>query len=395
MITRALKTAIQLVLPSVSKKNALADVVKCVRFCFEDGELSLTASNLEQTSTATLSCDESISGSFLLDGEAVRALLRLVGDETSLKVEGSTLHIESGHINLTLPTSEADGFPSMIEDSNGDPRWSEEVSAELIANSLVAVAHSAGKEKHRQHLMAIRFIEKEDGTAMTVATDGHRMSLNEISSKNVFQSMLLPTTAIKAIQKSIGDSMACIIGVAKINNDSLLISGGHSFVIAGETEPEDEGDDEDDDSFVVKWQHAFRLMNEQGYPDVVKIFNMMADGDKIDVLVDIKPIRSAIGLANLFDTHKRCILNFKNNNLVLTTRSDKGKAVIQLGLLSTLPDTIDEDYVIAVSGDYFMQSLGSCSADDCLISFPVDSKSTKPLIISAGSKKDLIMPMRV
>lgn len=393
MITQTLKSAIQLVLPSVSSKNALASIVKCVRFAFKDGTLTLTSSNLEQSSLASFPCDSSMNGSFLLDGEAVKALLRLGGNETSLTIQGGTLHIESGHVNLTLPTQEADGFPSMIEDSAHDCKWSDEVSTEIIANAIMAVGHSAGKEKHRQNLMAIRFIAKEDGTAINVATDGHRMSMNKITSQNVFQTMLLPTTSIKAIQKSLNGSLTCSIGVSSIKNESLLISGGHSFIIKGQTDVDEDSDDDEDQ--IIEWRHAFRLMTENGYPDVETVFNMMVQGENAEVLVDIKPVRSAIGLANLFDTNKRCILTFKNNCLVLTTKSDKGKAVIQLGLLSTLPDTITDEYVLAVNGDYFMQSLGSCGADECMIRFPLDNSSNKPLVISSGNKKDLIMPMRV
>jgi len=389
MNTQMLKMAIQLIMPSVSGKNSLASVVKCVRFSFKDSFLTLTSSNLEQSSMARCESDQDITGAFLLDGEAVKALLRLSGEETSFSIQGKSLAVSSGHVNLTLPTQEADGFPSMIEDSVCE--WSDEISTELLANAVQAVAHSAGREKHRQNLMGIRFILKSDGTAITVATDGHRMSINNILVSNVFQSMLLPVSSIKAIQKSINDSMTCSIGVGKIQNEGMIVSGGQSFMIQGETDIEED----DEDGFSIQWQHAFRLMAEQGYPDVESVFNMMIQGDKADVLVDIKPIRSAIGLANIFDSYKRCILTFENNFLVLTTKSEKGQAVIQLGLLSTVPDSMCDDYMVAVNGDYLMQSLGSCGADECLISFPVSNQSNKPLIISAGSKKDLIMPMRV
>ena len=91
--TQALKLALGLTAPSIAPRKALSEAIKCVKIDLdpEDKIARITTSNLEQTSRADISYNGSLSASFLIDGEAAKALMRLQCDEIVLSMQKGVL----------------------------------------------------------------------------------------------------------------------------------------------------------------------------------------------------------------------------------------------------------------------------------------------------------------
>lgn len=391
--TQALKLALGLTAPSIAPRKALSEAIKCVKIDLdpEDKIARITTSNLEQTSRADISYNGSLSASFLIDGEAAKALMRLQCDEIVLSMQKESLRVTGGRVNIVIPTRDSSAFPDMTEQvPTGADVWTDSISTSFIEHSILSVAHSAGRDASRPALMAIKFVNEAGLRVKTYATDGHRMSIASVEGSPL-SSMLLPTSAIKAIQRSIKDAMNCKVAIGSADNKTLLGNTVPVFALCGELEVEVG----DDDVETIEWLHSFRLQNETGFPDLEAVWKKMGEGDRVAVEVDIAPVRSALSLAGIFDKeHNKMRLSFTGSEMVINAASDKGDATITLDILNGAPD-LPEGFELGVSGKYLMEALGSSLEDSVKLLIDKQQGDQRPLLITSATKKDMIMPMRL
>ena len=394
IIVPALKAALGLVGPSVATKKALSDAIRCIKVDLspEDKMMTLTASNLEQTSRAEITYNGPSSGSFLIDSEAMKSLLKLQGSELELTLVSGTVQIKCDRVFITLPTRDAAAFPDMTSVFSSKEVWmTEQVSTSFIENSILSVQHCAGKDASRPALMAIKFVNEADVRVKTYATDGHRMTIASVEDSPL-PSMLLPTSAIKAIQRSVKNTPSCYIGMGTADSGSIISSKMKMFALSGGFDV-DMGEDEDPEP--VEWMHSFRLQNDNGFPDLEAVWKQLSAGERLSVEVDIAPVRSALSLAGMFDKeHNRMRLSFTDEEIVINASSDKGTATIALSVIGETPEAL-KSVEIGVNGRYLMEALGSSLEDSVKIMVDVDAPAEKPILIKSASKKEMIMPMRL
>jgi len=394
IIVPALKAALGLVGPSVATKKALSDAIRCIKVDLspEDKTMTLTASNLEQTSRAEISYNGQSSGSFLIDSDAMKSLLKLQGTHLDLSLVSGNINIRCDRVYITIPTRDATAFPDMTASFSSKEAWStEQVSTSFIEHSILSVAHCAGRDASRPALMAIKFVNESDVRVKTYATDGHRMSIASVQDSPL-PSMLLPTSAIKAIQRSIKNTPTCHIGLATADSGSLIGSKMKAFALSGGFDV-DMGEDEDPEA--VEWMHSFRLQNDTGFPDLENVWQQLSSGERLTVEIDIAPVRSALSLAGMFDKeHNRMRLSFTDDELVINAGSDKGHATIGLSVIGETPEAL-KSVEIGVNGRYLMEALGSSLEDSVKLMVDKDAPADKPVLIKSASKKEMIMPMRL
>lgn len=394
VIVPALKAALGLVGPSVATKKALSDAIRCIKVDLspEDKMMTLTASNLEQTSRAEITYNGQSSGSFLIDSDAMKSLLKLQGTHLDLSLVSGSINIQCDRVHITIPTRDATAFPDMTESFASKDVWmTEQVSTSFIENSILSVAHCAGKDASRPALMAIKFVNESGVRVKTYATDGHRMTIASVQDSPL-PSMLLPTSAIKAIQRSIKNTPACHIGLATADTGSLIGSKMKAFALSGGFDV-DMGEDEDPEP--VEWMHSFRLQNDTGFPDLENVWKQLSSGERLTVEIDIAPVRSALSLAGMFDKeHNRMRLSFTDDELVINAGSDKGTATIGLSIIGETPEAL-KSVEIGVNGRYLMEALGSSLEDSVKLMVDKDAPADKPVLIKSASKKEMIMPMRL
>ena len=182
--------------------------------------------------------------------------------------------------------------------------------------------------------MAIKFVNEAGLRVKTYATDGHRMSIASVEGSPL-SSMLLPTSAIKAIQRSIKDAMNCKSPSAVPTTKPCSATPCLSLHSAASSR--------------LRWATTMSRrssgctrsdsQNETGFPDLEAVWKKMGEGNRVAVEVDIAPVRSALSLAGIFDKeHNKMRLSFTGSEMVINAASDKGDATITLDILNGAPD---------------------------------------------------------
>ena len=154
-------------------QSVLANVLLSVR----DGQLSITASDLEVELVASAEVSAQRPGDITVPGRKFLDILRALPEklEVSLLVEGEKMVLKAGRSRFSLSTLPASEFP-VIDDINA--QQTVRLPRNELSRLLEKTHFSMAQQDVRYYLNGM--LLEIDGQALrAVATDGHRLALCE------------------------------------------------------------------------------------------------------------------------------------------------------------------------------------------------------------------------
>jgi len=173
----ALLKPLQAVIGVVERRQTMP-ILANVLLVAKDGEVSVTATDLEVELVANADVQVDSPGEVTVPGRKLLDICRALPDDAQIAISqsGEKLSIKSGRSKFSLTTLPAAEFPT-VEDISGGK--SVAVSQQVLARLLDKTHFSMAQQDVRYYLNGL-LLETGGKVLRAVATDGHRLALCEV-----------------------------------------------------------------------------------------------------------------------------------------------------------------------------------------------------------------------
>jgi len=204
-------------------------ILKYVKFSLSQENLTIEASDLEVGYRAVVPASAKADGELCLQAAILFKIVQsLDSDELVFKEDDRKVILKAGRSKYNLYSLPAEEFPNSIEPGLNVV----EVDPSQLASILSAVRTAMAVGEGRYNLAAV-LLEAQDGRIRAVATDGHRLHLQDQPSElnwdggrlvpskgvNLMREMLISTPPGEKVKLSVTGT---VIGV-EVGNESLTV----------------------------------------------------------------------------------------------------------------------------------------------------------------------------
>ena len=185
--------------------------------------ITLTGSDLETSTKASISADINTKGKVLVQGRLLAEIARsLPAKPISFTLDGTRVLVKAGSAKFTLPTLPANEYPNLPE----LPQAAGSIPGDVFAAAVQQVAIAAGKDDSLPTLTGVQ-IEINKNTITLAATDRYRLAVKEINwlpkDQNLESSTLLRARTLVDAAKSLVGSGEIVFSLSpSITNEKLV-----------------------------------------------------------------------------------------------------------------------------------------------------------------------------
>jgi DNA polymerase-3 subunit beta len=192
---------------SVVERRNTIPILANVVLRAEDGQLSLTATDMDMDIATEVGCAVATSGTTTMSAHMLYDIARKLPDgaEVELTVADGHANISAGRSSFRLPTLPVEDFPAI---SSSDLPVNFTLTAADLRDLIDATRFAISTEETRYYLNGIYLHKAEDGNLCAVATDGHRLALTcqaLPSGASQMPSVILPRKAVGELRKLLDD----------------------------------------------------------------------------------------------------------------------------------------------------------------------------------------------
>ena len=192
---------------SVVERRNTIPILANVVLRAEDGQLSLTATDMDMDIATEVGCAVATSGTTTISAHMLYDIARKLPDgaEVELTVADGHANISAGRSSFRLPTLPVEDFPAI---SSSDLPVNFTLTAADLRDLIDATRFAISTEETRYYLNGIYLHKAEDGNLCAVATDGHRLALTcqaLPSGASQMPSVILPRKAVGELRKLLDD----------------------------------------------------------------------------------------------------------------------------------------------------------------------------------------------
>jgi DNA polymerase-3 subunit beta len=197
----ALLKPLQAVIGVVERRQTMP-ILANVLLVTRDGNLSVTATDLEVELVASAAVDTESAGEVTVPGRKLLDICRALPDgaRIDISLSGDKLSVRSGRSKFSLATLPAAEFPTVEDIGAGQ---SIEVSQATLARLLEKTHFAMAQQDVRYYLNGL-LIETGDSYLRAVATDGHRLALCQVAEegrKLPEQQVIVPRKGVLELQR--------------------------------------------------------------------------------------------------------------------------------------------------------------------------------------------------
>lgn len=197
----ALLRPLQAVIGVVERRQTMP-ILANVLLVAKDGQVSITATDLEVELVAVTDVDVDSPGEVTVPGRKLLDICRALPEDAQISVSqsGDKVIVKSGRSKFTLVTLPAAEFPT-VEDINAGQ--SIPVSQAVLARLLEKTHFSMAQQDVRYYLNGL-LLETGGSALRAVATDGHRLALCEAElegGKLPEQQVIVPRKGVLELQR--------------------------------------------------------------------------------------------------------------------------------------------------------------------------------------------------
>jgi DNA polymerase-3 subunit beta len=196
----ALLKPLQAVIGVVERRQTMP-ILSNVLMIARDGQLSITATDLEVELVAQADVETESGGEITVSGRKLLDICRALpeGSQIHVSVSGEKLGVRAGRSKFSLATLPAAEFP-VVEDIKAGQSLS--VSQELLGRLIEKTHFSMAQQDVRYYLNGM-LLETGDGHLRAVATDGHRLALSQAELEGTVdeQQVIVPRKGVLELQR--------------------------------------------------------------------------------------------------------------------------------------------------------------------------------------------------
>jgi DNA polymerase-3 subunit beta len=192
---------------SVVERRNTIPILANVVLRAEDGELSLTATDMDMDIATEVGCSVMTSGTITMSAHLLYDIARKLpdGSEVEIAVGDGHAMVSAGRSSFRLPTLPVEDFPTI---SSSDLPVNFVLTAADMRDLIDATRFAISTEETRYYLNGIYIHKAESGELCAVATDGHRLALTRQalpSGAAQMPSIILPRKAVSELRKLLDD----------------------------------------------------------------------------------------------------------------------------------------------------------------------------------------------
>jgi DNA polymerase-3 subunit beta len=196
----ALLKPLQAVIGVVERRQTMP-ILSNVLLVAKDGQLSITATDLEVELVAQAEVDTEGGGEITVSGRKLLDICRALpeGSVVNVSASGEKLAVRAGRSRFNLATLPAAEFP-VVEDIKAGQAIT--VSQEILARLFDKTHFSMAQQDVRYYLNGL-LLETGQGQLRAVATDGHRLALcqADVGGKLEEQQVIVPRKGVLELQR--------------------------------------------------------------------------------------------------------------------------------------------------------------------------------------------------
>lgn len=320
-------------------------------------KIYIKATNLEKSIVSNLEAEIIEKGSTCVPAKKLNEIIKSLSEEKiELSLENNYLKIKSGKSIFKIFTQSPEDFPKI---KTLDLAKKSNLKKEELQKSIEKIEYAIYPDESRLSLNGI-YIHTNDGKLRFVASDGYRLSYNEIDFDGDNIDVLIPKRAVNDIKKICKES--------KSDNINLSIESNMASL------------DTENIVFITRLNEA-KFPN---YKDVIPINNMKAFVNKNSI---INSIEKLLTIAD--EMTKSIILNIDENSIKMnTTNSEVGEAEDEIEVKYE-----GEKLTIGFNGEFLLDAIKHVDSDTIEMAFK-DSQTA--VTISGDNRyKALVMPIRI
>ena len=192
---------------SVVERRNTIPILANVVLRAEEGELSLTATDMDMDIATEVGCSVMTSGTTTMSAHLLYDIARELPDgaEVEIAVNDGHAMVSAGRSSFRLPTLPVEDFPAV---SSNELPVNFSLTAADMRDLIDATRFAISTEETRYYLNGIYIHKAESGELCAVATDGHRLAMTRQalpSGAAQMPSIILPRKAVSELRKLLDD----------------------------------------------------------------------------------------------------------------------------------------------------------------------------------------------
>ena len=192
---------------SVVERRNTIPILANVVLRAEEGELSLTATDMDMDIATEVGCSVMTSGTTTMSAHLLYDIARKLPDgaEVEIAVNDGHAMVSAGRSSFRLPTLPVEDFPAI---SSNELPVNFSLTAADVRDLIDATRFAISTEETRYYLNGIYIHKAESGELCAVATDGHRLAMTRQalpSGAAQMPSIILPRKAVNELRKLLDD----------------------------------------------------------------------------------------------------------------------------------------------------------------------------------------------
>ena len=192
---------------SVVERRNTIPILANVVLRAEEGELSLTATDMDMDIATEVGCSVMTAGTTTLSAHLLYDIARKLPDgaEVEIAVNDGHAMVSAGRSSFRLPTLPVEDFPAI---SSNELPVNFSLTAADMRDLIDATRFAISTEETRYYLNGIYIHKAESGELCAVATDGHRLAMTRQalpSGAAQMPSIILPRKAVNELRKLLDD----------------------------------------------------------------------------------------------------------------------------------------------------------------------------------------------
>jgi DNA polymerase-3 subunit beta len=192
---------------SVVERRNTIPILANVVLRAEEGELSLTATDMDMDIATEVGCSVMTSGTTTMSAHLLYDIARKLPDgaEVEIAVNDGHAMVSAGRSSFRLPTLPVEDFPAI---SSNELPVNFSLTAADMRDLIDATRFAISTEETRYYLNGIYIHKAESGELCAVATDGHRLAMTRQalpSGAAQMPSIILPRKAVNELRKLLDD----------------------------------------------------------------------------------------------------------------------------------------------------------------------------------------------
>ena len=349
---------------SVVERRNTIPILANVVLRAEEGELSLTATDMDMDIATEVGCSVMTSGTTTMSAHLLYDIARKLPDgaEVEIAVNDGHAMVSAGRSSFRLPTLPVEDFPAI---SSNELPVNFSLTAADMRDLIDATRFAISTEETRYYLNGIYIHKAESGELCAVATDGHRLAMTRQalpSGAAQMPSIILPRKAVSELRKLLDDF------------------DGDVLIGLSETRAE----------FRFGVVRLTSKLIDGTFPDYTRVIPV--GNDRI-MQVDVSAFSAAVDRVSTIASEKSRSVKMGLRSGVLTlsaSNTDASSATEELEVFYDGPEM-----EIGFNARYLMDIAGQVNSD--MVEFALADQGSPSLVRAPGDEASLfvLMPMRV